>query len=141
MAKRYLQFDTDEVPLLTKEDKRPKKNDDLVEAKIFSYKLQVEGTLATMVRNGLLSIRIAFLFLMNSSNSPWIGKVLLFVGPTVILWAMVMYIRNLQSIKHLTKTDRNSHEELSSYIWPFLTGIFVVCTYTGAFELAFLYDM
>ena len=53
---------------------KPQTNDDLIEAKIFTYNLQVENTLATMVRNGLLSIRIAFLFYMTPHVSPWIGK-------------------------------------------------------------------
>ena len=46
---------------------------------------------ATMVRNGLLSIRIAFLFYMTPHVSPWIGKLIMFVGATVIAWSVIMY--------------------------------------------------
>jgi len=121
----------------TKEDERPKINDDLVEAKIFSYNLQVEGAMATMVRNGLLSIRIAYLFYDNAPDqlSLWISKFMFFVGPTVILWALVTYNKNLSVVKHLTKTDHRRHIKISSYIWSGLTGAFAFCCYAAAFEM------
>tara|TARA_B110001450_G_scaffold256899_1_gene289352 strand:- start:995 stop:1405 length:411 start_codon:yes stop_codon:yes gene_type:complete len=128
-------------PLLTtvKNDERPKKNDDLVEAKIFSYKLQVEGAMATMVRNGLLSIRIAYLFYDNAPDQIplWISKFMFFVGPTVILWALVTYNKNLGIVKHLTKTDDHHHMEISSYIWSGLTGAFAFCCYAAALQVLF----
>jgi hypothetical protein len=125
-------------PLLatTKKDERPKKNDDLVEAKIFSYKLQVEGAMATMVRNGLLSIRIAYLFYDSAPDeiSSWISKFMFFIGPTVILWALITYNKNLQTVKHLTRTEHRQHVEITSYVWSTLTGAFAFCCYAAAVQ-------
>ncbi len=117
---------------------RPPKNDDLVQVKIFTYNLQVENTLATWVRNGLLSIRIAFLFHMNENNSPWIGKFVFFVGPTVILWAVYMYVLNTRTVARLTNPVGKS-KTISTYraanIWPILAALFSAALYASAFEL------
>tara|TARA_B110000879_G_C11128091_1_gene494771 strand:- start:1147 stop:1554 length:408 start_codon:yes stop_codon:yes gene_type:complete len=132
MAFRSLNFGHTKEPTLSKNDDMPKKNDDLVQVKIFTYNLQVENTLATWVRNGLLSIRIAFLFHTNESNSPWIGKLVFFVGPTVILWSVIMYILNTQTVARLTKSNKQA---VNMYIWPILASLFSAALYASAFEL------
>lgn len=129
MTSRSLYFGQSGAPVTVD---RPKKNDDLVDAKIFTYQLQVENTLATWVRNGLLSIRIAFLFYMNSNNSSWVGKLVFFVGPTVILYAIAMYIMNRREVMRLTKTER---QDANMYVWPVLSGLFSIALYASAFEL------
>ena len=113
---------------------KPQTNDDLIEAKIFTYGLQVENTMATMVRNGLLSIRIAFLFYMHPHVSPWIGKLIMFTGATVIIWSIITYTKNLTEIRHLLNY---SNEKLSwnAYVWPLLCSLFSICIYAGSFEL------
>ena len=114
--------------------KRSQKNDDLTQVKIFTYNLQVENTLATWVRNGLLSIRIAFLFHTNENNSPWIGKFVFFVGPTVILWAVYMYVLNTRTVARLTTTQTISTYRAEN-IWPILASLFSAALYASAFEL------
>lgn len=113
---------------------KPQTNDDLVETKIFTYELQVENTLATMVRNGLLSIRIAFLFYLSPRASPWIGRLMMFVGATVIMWSTLMYTRNITLVRRLTHSTENK-QTWNAYIWPILCMLFSICIYAGAFEL------
>tara|TARA_B110000908_G_C10267877_1_gene466515 strand:- start:12318 stop:12719 length:402 start_codon:yes stop_codon:yes gene_type:complete len=121
------------VPLYVKE-KKPETNDDLIQAKIFTYGLQVDNALATMVRNGLLSIRIAFLFYMHPQVSPWVGKSIMFLGATVILGAVLLYTRNVVEIVYLTQANKNI-VPWSIYIWPILCSLFSIIIYVGSFEL------
>lgn len=113
---------------------KPQTNDDLIEAKIFTYNLQVENTLATMVRNGLLSIRIAFLFYMTPHVSPWIGKLIMFVGATVIAWSVIMYAKNIMEIRSLLHYE-DQMMPYNAYAWPILCGLFSICIYSGSFEI------
>ena len=116
-----------------KKDK-PQTNDDLVEAKIFTYGLQVENTMATMVRNGLLSIRIAFLFYMSPQVSPWVGKLMIFTGATIIIWSIVTYTKNLTEIRHLLNYS-NENLNWNAYVWPILCSLLGICIYCAFFEL------
>ena len=119
---------------LYNKNKKPETNDDLIQAKIFTYGLQVDNALATMVRNGLLSIRIAFLFYMHPHVSPWIGKSIMFIGATVILCGVILYTRNVVEIMYLTKATENIIP-WSVYIWPVLCSLFSIVIYVGSFEL------
>ena len=116
-----------------KKDK-PQTNDDLVEAKIFTYGLQVENTMATMVRNGLLSIRIAFLFYMSPHVSPWVGKLMIFTGATIIIWSIITYTKNLTEIRYLLNYS-NENLNWNAYVWPILCSLLGICIYYGFFEL------
>ena len=87
-----------------------------------------------MVRNGLLSIRIAFLFYMHPHVSPWVGKSIMFIGATVILCGVILYTRNVVEIMYLTKATENIIP-WSVYIWPVLCSLFSIVIYVGSFEL------
>ena len=114
--------------------KKPQTNDDLIEAKILTYNLQVENNMATVVRNGLLSIRIAFLFYMAPNVSPWVGKLMMFVGATVITWSILMYSKHLMEIRSLLHYD-DDPMPWNAYVWPVLCGLFSICIYSGSFEI------
>ena len=68
------------------------------QAKAFTYQLQIEAGLATWVRNGLLSIRIAFLAYETDSTT---GLAMMFTGGLLILWSVVSYLFNIQLLHKL----------------------------------------
>ena len=60
---------------------------------------------------------------MNSNNSSWVGKLVFFVGPTVILYAIAMYIMNRREVMRLTKTER---QDANMYVWPVARRVFCI---------------
>ena len=68
------------------------------QAKAFTYQLQIEAGLATWVRNGLLSIRIAFLAYETDTTA---GLAMMFTGGLLILWSVVSYLFNIQLLHKL----------------------------------------
>ena len=83
-----------------------KTNDDLVDAKIFTYKLQVENHLATWTRNALLGTNVGIAIYNQGSQS--IGRFVIAMALFVMAWALFTYVSNFQRWQSLTAFEQET---------------------------------
>ena len=75
-------------------------NEGLVQAKIFTYKLQVENHLATWTRNALLATNVGIA--IYNQGSQRIGQFVIATAVCVLAWALFTYLSNFNTWQTLT---------------------------------------
>ena len=100
-----------------------KTNDDLVDAKIFTYKLQVENHLATWTRNALLGTNVGIAIYNHGSQS--IGRFVIATALFVMAWALFTYVSNFKTWQSLTGVEQETTGRRAVFVFVCALGALV----------------